>query len=153
MRSPRSFLPRAMAFCARQGTAAFRIGLCAAVLQACSAAPSARSDTDADSDDGWTGRTNIEAVFAASCSGCHATQWSTCWDVQESATSVQGAITSGAMPRGGALSPSDKNTVLSWLQEGAPCSGTNPAGPDAGAGQGGPPVMGIAESVSVARVP
>jgi hypothetical protein len=142
-----------MAFCARWGAAAFRIGLCAAVLQACSAPATAPSDTDADSDDGWTGRTNIEAVFAASCSGCHATQWSTCWDVQESAASVQGAITSGAMPRGGALSPSDKDTVLSWLQQGAPCSGTNPAGADAGPGLGGPPLVGIAASVTVAPVP
>jgi mono/diheme cytochrome c family protein len=142
-----------MAFCVRQGPAAFRIGLCAAVLQACAAAPTARSDGDADSDDGWTGRTNVEAVFATSCSGCHGAQWSTCWDVQQSATSVQDAITSGDMPRGSALSPSDKNSVVSWLQQGAPCSGANPEGPDAAPGQGGPPVVGIAESATVGRVP
>jgi hypothetical protein len=119
----------------------------------CSAAPGgqAGSTTDAGVEDsstttpsdGWDARTNVEAVFAASCSGCHGAQWSTCWDVQASATAVEDAIVSGAMPRGGPLSPSDESTVLTWLMQGAPCAGTMPSNPDDGGvfGGGGPPLL------------
>jgi mono/diheme cytochrome c family protein len=83
-------------------------------------------------DDGWSGRTNVEAVFESSCSGCHGSAWSSCWNVQASESEVEGAVSSGAMPLGGALSSSDKQTVVGWLNEGAPCSGTKPTGDDAG---------------------
>ncbi len=68
----------------------------------------------------------MEAVFEASCSGCHGTQWSSCWTVQANAQEVGEAVSSGAMPRGGSLSSADKATVVNWVGEGAPCSGTKP---------------------------
>jgi hypothetical protein len=84
--------------------------------------------TPPPSDDGWTGQTNIEAIFEASCSGCHGTQWSTCWNVQESVASVDDMVSSGAMPQSGSLSPSDRSTLVAWLGRGAPCTGTRPDG-------------------------
>jgi hypothetical protein len=125
---------------------------------ACSGAPHGQDESASDAEatessvppanDGWSGRTNVEAVFEASCSGCHSSQWSTCWDVQQSAASVQNAISSGFMPRGGSLSPQDKSTVLTWLMQGAPCAGTAPPAPEGGAilvtaGEGAPAVSGF----------
>jgi hypothetical protein len=91
--------------------------------------PDAGPDSPPPPGDGWDGRTNVEAIFEASCARCHGTQWSTCWTVQACATSVDSAVSSGAMPRGSSLSASDKSTLLSWLGDGAPCAGTKPAGP------------------------
>jgi hypothetical protein len=82
--------------------------------------------SDGVPDDGWEGRTNIEAIFEASCAGCHGQQWSSCWNVQACAASVDGMVSSRAMPRGGRLSASDRSALLGWLGEGAPCSGVKP---------------------------
>jgi hypothetical protein len=87
--------------------------------------------------DGWTGRTNVEAIFESYCSGCHGTQWSTCWDVQASGSLVDSMIASGEMPRTGMLTPSDKSTLLTWLGDGAPCEGTSSSGDGGSAGQDG----------------
>jgi hypothetical protein len=117
------------------------LGLWAFALAACSgAAPGGGGTVVPPSGDGWTGQTNIEAIFEASCSGCHGTQWSTCWDVQENAAGVDDMVSSGAMPRSGSLSAADKSTLLAWLGRGAPCTGTKP---DGGGDDGGdlPPVV------------
>jgi hypothetical protein len=82
--------------------------------------------------DGWQGQTNIEAIFESSCTQCHGTLWSTCWNVQACATIVDNAVSSGAMPRNGPLPPSEKSALLDWLGQGAPCSGAKPADDDAG---------------------
>jgi hypothetical protein len=125
------------------------VGLGAFVLAACSSG-SGSGGSATPPDDGWTGQTNIEAIFEASCSGCHGTQWSSCWDVQESAESVEDAVSSGAMPQSGALSSSDKSTLLAWLGRGAPCTGTKPAGGSSsggiGSGAGLPPVAAAGEA-------
>jgi hypothetical protein len=86
---------------------------------------------------GWTGRTNVEAIFESYCSGCHGTQWSTCWNVQASHGLVDSMISSGEMPRIGALTAPDKSTLLTWLAEGAPCEGTPPSTDGGGDGQDG----------------
>jgi len=109
------------------------VALAVAALVGCSGASSGQSGGAPS--DGWDGRTNIEAIFAASCDGCHGQQWSSCWDVQACAASVDGMVSSGAMPRGGSLSPSDRSTLLGWLGEGAPCSGVQP--PNTGGACGG----------------
>jgi hypothetical protein len=99
-----------------------------AALLGCSGAPGGSSSTTPPPpDDGWSGRTNVEAIFESYCSGCHGTTWSSCWTVQENADTVQSAVSSGAMPRGTPLAPSDKTTLLAWLDQGAPCSGTKPS--------------------------
>ena len=98
----------------------------AAALLGCSGG-SGSGQSGGAPDDGWEGRTNIEAIFEASCSGCHGQQWSSCWDVQACASSVQDMVSTGAMPRGGSLSASDRSALLGWLGEGAPCSGVQPA--------------------------
>jgi hypothetical protein len=120
----------------------------ALALVACSRSHGAGGTDGPPSDDGWTGQTNIEAIFEASCSGCHAAQWSSCWDVQESVTSVEGEVASGAMPQSGSLSPSDRSTLLAWLGRGAPCTGTKPAEGGDGGGDGGdlPPLASMAEA-------
>jgi hypothetical protein len=86
---------------------------------------------------GWTDRTNIEAIFESYCSGCHGTQWSTCWDVRASSGLVDSMIASGAMPRTGMLTAPDKSALLTWLGEGAPCEGTPPSNDGGGDGQDG----------------
>jgi hypothetical protein len=91
--------------------------------------PGADGGNDADDEggddagDGWNHYTNIEAIFEANCASCHGSQFSSCWTVQANATPIQGAVSSGAMPRGGKLSPSDLAALLAWLDAGAPCSG------------------------------
>jgi hypothetical protein len=95
--------------------------------------------------DGWTGRTNVEAIFESYCSRCHGDQWSTCWDVQGSASEVDYMISSGQMPRVGTLTPLDKSTLLGWLGGGAPCSGARPSNSGGMDDAGGPPV-GFAET-------
>jgi len=99
--------------------------------------------TDGGYNDGWDGQTNIEAIFEASCSGCHGTGWASCWNVQASNQEVASAVSSGAMPRGSALSASDKSTLLAWLSAGADCTGPreNPTG-GGGSGGGVPVVAG-----------
>jgi hypothetical protein len=108
----------------------------AAALVGCSGS-SGGGQTGGTPTDGWEGRTNVEAIFEASCAGCHAQQWSTCWDVQACAASVEGAVSSGAMPRGNSLSASDRSNLLGWLDEGAPCSGVKPATTGGACGGGG----------------
>jgi hypothetical protein len=89
---------------------------------------------DAATNLGWGGNTNIEEIFETSCSGCHGSQWSSCWNVQDSASEVEGEVSSGDMPRGGTLAPADKSALVAWLNAGAQCSG---AQPDGGVGGGG----------------
>jgi hypothetical protein len=99
---------------------------------------------DGGYNEGWDGQTNIEAIFAANCSGCHGTGWASCWNVQASSQEVESAVSSGAMPRGGALSAPDKSTLLTWLSAGANCTGPreNPNGGGGGSGGGVPVVAG-----------
>jgi hypothetical protein len=126
---------------------ALGVVICSFGLAACSGG-SGSGGTEGAPTDGWTGQTNIEAIFEASCAGCHGTQWSTCWDVQENATTVSGAVSSGAMPQSGSLSPSDRSTLLAWLGRGAPCSGTKPDGGGTSSGGIGaaPPVVAASEA-------
>jgi hypothetical protein len=98
----------------------------AATLVGCSGGAGS-GQTGGTPDDGWDGRTNIEAIFEASCAGCHGQQWSSCWNVQACVASIDQAVSSGAMPRGSSLSASDRSTLLGWLGEGAPCNGFKPA--------------------------
>ena len=90
---------------------------------------------------GWTGQTNIEAIFEANCSQCHSTGWSSCWTVQANVDSIQAMVSSGAMPRSGALTASDKSTLLTWLGEGANCTGPRepPSNQGIGGGEEGAP--------------
>jgi len=121
--------------------------VCSFALAACSGG-SGSGGTEEAPGDGWTGQTNIEAIFEASCSGCHGTQWSSCWGVQGSATTVEGAVSSGAMPQSGSLSPSDRSTLLTWLGRGAPCTGTRPEGGGSSSGGIGssPPVVAAGDT-------
>jgi hypothetical protein len=91
----------------------------------------------AGNNDGWGDRTDIQAIFENACSGCHSTQFSSCWDVQSDTPSIEGAVSSGFMPRGAPLSPSDKQSLLHWLRDGADCSGKRPDGSGGGGGGGG----------------
>jgi hypothetical protein len=116
------------------------------LLAGCSGASDDTSTKSGGGADGWSGRTNIEAIFESYCSGCHGTQWSTCWNVQESASLVDEMVSSGAMPRVGMLTTSDKTTLVDWLGQGAPCSGTRPSGDDAGMGMIPLPPTGPAEA-------
>jgi hypothetical protein len=87
--------------------------------------------------DAWGGRTDVEAIFENDCGSCHASTWSSCWTSHDSATTLTEVIQSGAMPLSGPMAPADKAAVLSWLQGGAACVGTDPNGD-----VGGPPVSG-----------
>jgi hypothetical protein len=101
-----------------------------AALLGCSGAPGgggSSTTTPPPPTDGWENQTNIEAIFESSCSGCHGATWSSCWTVQANADNVESAVSSGAMPRGTPLTTSDKATLLAWLGDGAPCSGTKPS--------------------------
>ena len=75
---------------------------------------------------GWGTQTNVEAVFASNCTGCHASEWESCWNVQSASSGVEGMISTGSMPPGGGLSSTDRATVLAWLDAGAPCVGPPP---------------------------
>lgn len=125
-------------------TLAIGLGLLAVI--GCSGAGG--GGAEGTSNDGWTGQTNLEAIFEADCSGCHGTQWSSCWDVQSDAQGVDDMVSSGAMPQSGSLSPSDKNTLITWLGQGAPCTGPKPAEGSSSSGGGGglPPVVAAGEA-------
>lgn len=149
MRLARRLASRAVALAVAFPLSLGALGVLA--LTGCSGGPSSASgdvtSSDASADgapgDGWDGRTNVEAIFEASCSGCHGQQWSTCWDVQACASTVDEMVSSGAMPRGGTLSASDRSTMLTWLGEGAPCSGPKPTtitGACVGGGGAGTPI-------------
>ncbi len=84
----------------------------AVICSACVAQPSSTGDTGAGGGD-WGSRTDIEAIFQNDCSQCHDTAWSSFWTVHEGAGAVQGAIQSGAMPRGNAMAAADKAAVCS----------------------------------------
>jgi len=96
--------------------------------------------TDGGYNDGWDGQTNIEAIFEASCAGCHGTAWSSCWNVQASSQEIASLVSSGAMPRSGPLSAPDKSALLGWLSAGASCTGPreNPTGGGVGVTAGAP---------------
>jgi hypothetical protein len=122
------------------------IGLGVLAVVGCSGAGG--GGADGTSNDGWTGQTNVEAIFESDCSGCHGTQWSSCWDVQADAQGVEALVSSGAMPRSGSLSSSDRSTLLAWLGQGAPCTGPKPAGGSSSSGGGGglPPVVAAGDA-------
>jgi len=124
----------------------------ASVVVGCSGSPVSHGETNDDGPDastevdvglnmGWTGQTNIEAIFEANCSQCHSTGWSSCWTVQANVDSIQAMVSSGAMPRSGALTASDKSTLLTWLGEGANCTGPRepPSNQGIGGGEEGAP--------------
>jgi hypothetical protein len=90
-----------------------------------------------DPGDGWGSHADVGAILQNDCSSCHSSTWSSCWTAHDDASVLVGVIQSGAMPRNGPMAPADKETVLSWLQGGAPCVG---AEPDGGGGGGGGPV-------------
>lgn len=115
--------------------------LSAAFLPACGGGSSSGSSATNQNQNnlGWDGQTNIQAAFEANCSQCHGAQWASCWDVQASASVVESAISSGAMPRGGGLSASDKALMLGWLAAGAQCTGPRPTGGDDGGVTDPPP--------------
>jgi hypothetical protein len=110
-----------------------------ASIVACGGSPSGSSSNTNDDPSGWGTNTQVEAVLAANCSGCHSSQWDSCWNVQASAQEIESLVSSGAMPRGGSMSSSDKSTLLNWLSAGASCSGTKPSGGGSSSGGGGPP--------------
>jgi hypothetical protein len=83
---------------------------------------------DAGSNMGWGSQTGVQDIFVTYCSGCHGAQWSTCWNVQDNATVIGDAVSSGAMPRGSTLPSSVKAALLDWLKEGAPCASPPPDG-------------------------
>ncbi len=101
--------------------------LLAVLSSACVAQPESPGDVGAGGGD-WGSRTDIEAIFQNDCSQCHGTAWSSCWTVHEGADELQGAIESGAMPRGNAMAAADKAAVLAWLAAGATCTGSEPDG-------------------------
>jgi hypothetical protein len=122
----------------------------AAWLSACGGSPSTSSATNNDPNNlGWTGQTNVEAAFEANCSGCHGSQWASCWDVQASADVVESAISSGAMPRGGGLSASDKTLMLGWLAAGAQCTGQRPTGGNDGGVTSLPPTTFAGSAIAL----
>ena len=91
-------------------------------------APDAGAPSDAGTNLGWGSNTSIQSILEANCSRCHSSQWSNCWTVQESAQEMESAVSSGFMPRGGAMAAADKNALVAWLSAGAECSGTEPDG-------------------------
>lgn len=90
---------------------------------------------DGGTGDGWGSHADVAEIFATYCTPCHGSAWSSCWGDHESAGALTSVIQSGAMPRNGPMAPADKAAVLSWLQDGAPCVGSEP---DGGGGGGGP---------------
>jgi hypothetical protein len=106
-----------------------------------SVADAQQGDTrdDSGSTDGWDGHEDVKDALSASCGGCH-DLGASCWTSRASASSIRSAIASGSMPRGRTMSDADKATVLSWINGGGSCSGTEPAGGAQGIGatRGGP---------------
>jgi hypothetical protein len=103
---------------------ALLVSICGLAVTACSGTTSSSNDTTGGEQNlGWDNQTNIEAIFEANCAGCHSSQWSSCWTVQANSTEIQSAVSSGAMPRSGGLTASDKTTLLGWLAAGATCTG------------------------------
>ncbi|HEY1690911.1 MAG TPA: hypothetical protein VGG39_02040 [Polyangiaceae bacterium] len=96
--------------------------------------------------DDWSGHTNVEAIFEASCASCHGSQWSSCWQVNACAPAVESEVSSGAMPLNGALSTPDRTTLTSWLAAGAPCAGAKPADVEGCGGGGGTPIAAGADT-------
>jgi len=100
-------------------------------------APDAGGGDDADASDnlGWGNQTEVESIVTTSCGGCHGFQ--SCWSIQAEAAEAQQEVSSGAMPEGTPLTASEKATLLEWLQDGAPCSGSQPAGQPVSVGVSG----------------
>jgi hypothetical protein len=117
-------------------TVALLTSLLAAATVGCSGGSGSSTTTGAGDNPGWTGQTNVEAIFAANCSECHGDAWSSCWNVQASASIVESEVASGDMPRSGPLSASDKATLVDWLSAGAECTGPREP-PTGGGGSGG----------------
>ncbi|HEY6460882.1 MAG TPA: hypothetical protein VIY73_12050 [Polyangiaceae bacterium] len=103
--------------------------------------------------DDWDGHTNVEAIFEASCSSCHGSQWSSCWQVNACAPAVESEVSSGAMPLGGGLSTPDRTTLTSWLAAGAPSGGAKPADVGGCGGGGGTPIAAGADTTSSSAAP
>jgi hypothetical protein len=60
-----------------------------------------------------------ESFFVGECAGCHGVLGSHA-GVQANAGSIQGVISSGAMPRGASVSAPDRARAVSYLRCGAP---------------------------------
>jgi uncharacterized membrane protein len=61
----------------------------------------------------------VKSVIQTNCVGCHA-QYGTYTGVKNAAASIRRAIANGSMPRGRTMSEADKNTVICWIDAGAP---------------------------------
>jgi hypothetical protein len=61
-----------------------------------------------------------EGFFADHCSQCHGSGFETYSLVVGDASSIESAISSGAMPAEGSLSSSDKSRILDWIACGEP---------------------------------
>ncbi len=61
----------------------------------------------------------VKSVIQSNCVGCHA-QYGTYTGVKNAASSIRSSIANGSMPKGRTMSEADKNTVICWIDAGAP---------------------------------
>lgn len=62
---------------------------------------------------------NVKAVIQSQCVGCHS-QYANHAAVKSAAASIRSSIVNGSMPKGRTMSESEKNTVICWIDAGAP---------------------------------
>lgn len=64
-------------------------------------------------------KTNVAPIVQTYCSGCHS-NYSSYANLSASKSNVRNQIVSGNMPRGTALSTSQKDAIVCWIDNGAP---------------------------------
>jgi hypothetical protein len=112
---------------------AIALALLALTLQACGGPDesaqegdtTAQDATEAESSDAQptacgavTWKNYAAGFFKGRCAACHAQAFSTLAKVK--ASSARAQLTSGAMPRGAALSAATKKKILAWFSCGSP---------------------------------
>lgn len=107
----------------------------ATIIFSCSKSNDAKSSTSSDNSLDCTGvaksfSSDVNTIIQTTCatnSGCHGSGSSngpgpllTYSEIFNARSLIRSAVASGEMPLGGSLSTNNKNTILCWIDSGAP---------------------------------
>ena len=63
--------------------------------------------------------TNVSPIFQSACVGCHS-KFSSYSGITGDKSAIRSKIVDGSMPQGGSLTTAQKNSIVCWIDNGAP---------------------------------
>jgi len=97
----------------------FGLIVCSAMIGACSKSSTNPSFTPDCSGAVKSYSNDVFPVFQSSCNGCHS-NFSNYFLISGDKSAIRSKIVDGSMPQNGSLSTIQKNSVVCWIDNGAP---------------------------------